>query len=158
MPWQDAARRAARQVAGQAVPVRHAAAVLVDQLLHGEARGGQLHAGLPDAAGHGVAAQARPPVAAVAVPPGAAALDQLAVEFETQWTVMTANERRVVAALSAGVSPLSRDGRDLGLKRPSSAQKSLESLLRRGIAEREDDGVRIVDPLLARWVTELRGR
>jgi uncharacterized protein len=88
----------------------------------------------------------------------AAALDQLSVEFETQWTVMTANERRVVAALSAGVSPLSRDGRDLGLKRPSSAQKSLEALLRRGIAEREDDGVRIVDPLLARWVTELRGR
>jgi hypothetical protein len=85
-------------------------------------------------------------------------LDQLAVEFETQWTMMTANERRVVAALAAGLSPLSRDGRDLGLKRPSSAQKSLEALVRRGVVEREDDGLRIVDPLLARWVSELRGR
>jgi hypothetical protein len=87
----------------------------------------------------------------------AAALDQLSVEFETQWTVMTANERRVVAALAAGVSPLSRDGRELGLKRPSSAQKSLEALVRRGVAERGEDGVRIVDPLLARWVADLRG-
>lgn len=86
----------------------------------------------------------------------AAALEQLAIEFEAQWTGMTANQRRVVAAVAAGLSPLSRDGRDLGLRQPSSAQKSVEALLSRGMLERDADALRVVDPLLALWVAQLR--
>jgi len=89
----------------------------------------------------------------------AASLDQLTIEFEAQWTAMTANERRVVAAVVAGLSPLSsRDGRQVGLRQPSSAQTAVESLMRRGMAERlPDRSLRIVDPLLALWVEQLRG-
>ncbi len=86
-----------------------------------------------------------------------AALDQLAIEFEAQWTGMSANERRVLAALAEGLSPLSKEGRRVGLRQPSSAQKPIESLVRRGMLERHRGGSpRIVDPLLALWVVGLR--
>lgn len=83
-------------------------------------------------------------------------LDQLAIEFEAQWTGMTANERRVLAALAAGLSPLSKEGRQVGLRQPSSAQKSIEALVRRGMLDRVPGGLRIIDPLLALWIAGLR--
>jgi hypothetical protein len=86
----------------------------------------------------------------------AATLAQLTIEFEALWTAMTANERRIVAAVAGGLSPLSRDGRAVGLRGPSSAQKAIEALIRRGMVERGDGGLHIVDPLLALWVAELR--
>jgi len=87
-----------------------------------------------------------------------ATLAQLAIEFETLWTSMGANERRVVAALAEGLSPVAtRDGRQVGLKRPSSAQRAIESLSSRGVLETErGSGSRLVDPLLALWVLQLR--
>ena len=86
-----------------------------------------------------------------------ATLDQLSVEFDAQWTAMSANERRVVAAVAEGLSPLSREGRQVGLRQPSSAQKAIEALVRRGMLDRPaGGGLRIIDPLLALWVAGLR--
>ena len=87
-----------------------------------------------------------------------ATLSQLEIEFETLWTSMGANEKRVVAALSEGLSPVgTRDGRQVGLKRPSSAQRAIESLSSRGVLESVPGaGSRLVDPLLALWVVRLR--
>src|SRR5690606_34841884 len=55
---QDAARRAARQVGGEAVPLGHAAAEILDQLARGGAGRRQLDAGVPDPARDRIAAQA----------------------------------------------------------------------------------------------------
>ena len=86
-----------------------------------------------------------------------ATLAQLTIEFEAVWTALTPNERRVVAAIAGGLSPLSaRDGRTVGLRGPSSAQKAIDALIRRGTLERGEGGLRVVDPLLALWVSELR--
>src|SRR6185369_13280013 len=56
----------------------HAAAELIDQLAHGDAGRSQLHAGILDAARDRVAAQADTVVAAVALPPVGAFLDDVA--------------------------------------------------------------------------------
>ena len=75
---QDAARRAAGQIAVELMPRQHAAAVLVDQLLHGDARRREVHAGLVDAARHRERAQPFAAVAAVRCEPLRALLDDLA--------------------------------------------------------------------------------
>ena len=62
---QDAARRAARQVGRECVPVAHPAAKLVDQLAHGDARRRELHAGILDSPRDGRSAQALAAVAAL---------------------------------------------------------------------------------------------
>ena len=54
---QDPARRTARKIAVELVARQHAAAVFVDQLAHGDARGREMHAGLRDAARHRKRAQ-----------------------------------------------------------------------------------------------------
>src|SRR3954468_22954618 len=58
--------------------VRHAAAELVDQFAPGDARGRKLHAGILDAARDRIAAQAVAIVAAMALPPVGALLDDVA--------------------------------------------------------------------------------
>src|SRR5207342_416449 len=75
---QDAARRAARKIGAELVTVSHAAAIFVDQFTHGEAGRGKLYAGLLDAPGDRVAAQAMAAVAALAGPPRSALLDEVA--------------------------------------------------------------------------------
>jgi len=86
------------------------------------------------------------------------ALGWVGTEFDVMWTALTANERRVLATLAAGASPLSVEGRRVGIRQPSTAQKSIASLLRRGLLEGRGSDVRIIDPLLALWIAELRGR
>ena len=75
---QDAAGRAARQIGVEGVAVGHAAAEFVDQFAHGEAGRRELDAGILDAAGDRIAAQAVAAVAAVALPPVRALLDDVA--------------------------------------------------------------------------------
>ena len=75
---QDAAGRAARQIGVEGVAVGHAAAIFVDQFAHGDAGRRELHAGILDAARHRIAAQAVAAVAAMALPPVGALLDDVA--------------------------------------------------------------------------------
>jgi uncharacterized protein len=75
-------------------------------------------------------------------------------ELRYQWDGLSANERRVVAAVASGLSPYQAEARALsGLATASSAQRAVESLLGRAILEREPDAPpQIVDPLFGRWV------
>src|SRR5438105_15163148 len=66
---QDAARRAARQIRVKIVPVRHAAAIFVDQFAHGDTGGGEMDAGMLDAARHRERAQTFAPVASLTSEP-----------------------------------------------------------------------------------------
>ncbi len=65
-----------------------------------------------------------------------------------------ANERRVLAAVASGLSPYQVAARAMvGIASPSSAQRAVRTLLDRALLDRdEDESLRIVDPMLARWV------
>jgi uncharacterized protein len=82
------------------------------------------------------------------------AIRAVAAELRYLWDGLSANERRVLAAVASGLSPYQAEARQIaGLASASSAQRSLEALLGRAILERvQDEGLRIVDPFLARWV------
>jgi hypothetical protein len=75
-------------------------------------------------------------------------------ELRTLWDGLSANERRVTAAVASGQSPYQAEARALtGLRNASSAQKPVDALVARSILARGDDNaLRVVDPLLARWV------
>jgi hypothetical protein len=75
------------------------------------------------------------------------------------WDGLSANERRVLAAVASRLSPYQAQARAMaGLASASSAQRAGQALLERAILEREDGGgLRIVDPLLARWVRRHAG-
>src|SRR5260370_27424610 len=60
------------------MPVRHAAAVFLDQLPRADARGGELHAGVLDAAGHRKAAQSLAVAPAIGGEPGGALFHDVA--------------------------------------------------------------------------------
>src|SRR5262249_23181321 len=75
---QDTARGSARQIRRELVSVAHAAAILVDELLHRDSGGREFHAGILDASGDREGAQARTAIAAVTLPPGDALLDEVA--------------------------------------------------------------------------------
>jgi hypothetical protein len=82
------------------------------------------------------------------------ALRQVEHELEYLWEALTANQRRVLAALASGFTPYGREAEVFyGLGR-SSAQRPVEALERSAVIERGADGHRhrIVDPLLRRWV------
>lgn len=84
-----------------------------------------------------------------------AALRMVDPELRFLWEPLTANEQRVIAALAAGYSPYQEEAKlFMGLANRSSAARSVENLEGKGIIERDDAGeqLRIVDPLLARWV------
>jgi uncharacterized protein len=75
-------------------------------------------------------------------------------ELRYLWDGLSANERRVLAAVASELSPYRAEARAMaGLASASSAQRAVETLLGRALLERQDDdGLRIVDPLFARWV------
>jgi uncharacterized protein len=75
-------------------------------------------------------------------------------ELRYLWEALTVNERRVLAALASDLSPYEAEARAMaGLATASSAQRAVEALRGRGILERAETGpVRVVDPLLTRWV------
>lgn len=75
-------------------------------------------------------------------------------ELRYLWDALSANERRVLAALASDLSPYEAEARAMaGLATASSAQRAVEALRGRGILERAEAGpVRVVDPLLVRWV------
>ncbi len=88
----------------------------------------------------------------------AGTLAWLGTEFEVMWTSWSSTERRVLAALADDLSPLSKDGRRVGLKHASSAQRPVAGLLRRGVLEGRGADLRIVDPMLALWISQLRAK
>lgn len=84
-----------------------------------------------------------------------AAIRAVDPELRTLWDGLSANERRVLLAVSSGLTPYQAEAQALtGMKGASSVQKPVEALLNRSILARpgEDGALAIVDPLLARWV------
>jgi hypothetical protein len=84
-----------------------------------------------------------------------AAVRLVAPELRYLWESLSANERRVLAALASELSPYREEARRLmGLANRSSAARAVAGLEGKTIVERVDDGerLRVVDPLLARWV------
>lgn len=81
----------------------------------------------------------------------AAAMSHAAPEFDMLWARLSANQQRVLRALRRLGSPFRTDAvRLLELPR-GSAQKTLRSLIAASVLEQDDESVRFVDPLLARW-------
>ena len=82
-----------------------------------------------------------------------AALRGVGPELKFLWDSLSPNERRVLGTLASGFSPYQREGElFFGLAGRSSAQRSVEALETRSIIEPTEPGLRIVDPLLERWV------
>ncbi len=76
------------------------------------------------------------------------------LELRYLWEGLSVNERRVLAAVASELSPYEAEARAMaGLATASSAQRATEALRGRAILEREaTEAIRIVNPLLARWV------
>lgn len=84
-----------------------------------------------------------------------AAMRSVDPELSYLWESLGANERRVLAALASELSPYQSEARRLtGLANRSSAARAVERLQGRAILERdgESEQLRILDPLLVRWV------
>jgi uncharacterized protein len=82
-----------------------------------------------------------------------AALRMTDAELRFLWDSLTTNEQRVIASLAAGFSPYQQEAKLLlGMANRSSAARAVETLEGRAVLERDDDALRIVDPLLGRWV------
>jgi hypothetical protein len=83
-----------------------------------------------------------------------AAMRSVDLELRYLWEGLSVNERRVLAAVASDLSPYQAEARSMaGLASASSAQRAADSLLARAVLERpEGEGLRILDPLLARWV------
>jgi uncharacterized protein len=75
-------------------------------------------------------------------------------ELRYLWESLSANERRVLAALASELSPYQQEARRLmGLANRSSAARAVAGLEAKTTVERVgDEQLRIVDPMLARWV------
>jgi hypothetical protein len=89
-----------------------------------------------------------------------AAMRAVDPELRYLWESLSANERRVLAALASGFSPYQQEAERLtGLANRSSAARAVASLEGKTIVERVDDSqqMNIVDPLLARWVRRQGG-
>jgi len=82
------------------------------------------------------------------------ALRSVELELRYLWEGLSANQRRVLVAVASGVSPYQAEARAIaGLASASSGQRAAGALLDRAILERDDaEALRILDPLLARWV------
>ncbi len=82
------------------------------------------------------------------------AMRSVGPELRYLWDGLSVNERRVLAALASDLSPYESEARAMaGLATASSAQRAIGALERRAIVERQpSDAMRILDPLLARWV------
>jgi hypothetical protein len=88
-----------------------------------------------------------------------AAMRQVDAEMRGLWESLSANERRVLLGVAAGLSPTASETVAMtGLRSRSSAQRATEPLVGRGVLEREaDESYRIVDPLLQRWTLRRPG-
>jgi uncharacterized protein len=89
-----------------------------------------------------------------------AAMRAVDPELRCLWESLSANERRVLAALASGFSPYQLQARRLtGLANRSSAARAVASLEGKTTVERIDHSgqLSIVDPLLARWVRRQGG-
>lgn len=77
----------------------------------------------------------------------------LDAELRQLWQALSANERRVVVALAGGLSPYSEAAqRTTGLKRASSGQAAVETLLDRTVVDHDEhESLRIVDPMFVLW-------
>lgn len=81
-----------------------------------------------------------------------AAMRAVDTELEYLWDSFSANERRVIAALASDLSPYTSEALAItGLATASSAQRAVDILEKRAIIERDDDELRVVDPLVRRW-------
>jgi hypothetical protein len=87
-----------------------------------------------------------------------ATMRQVDPEMRGLWEALSANERRVLLGVASGLSPTQGAMVALtGLRSRSSAQTAADALLGRGVLERRDDTVTIVDPLLERWTRRRPG-
>lgn len=89
-----------------------------------------------------------------------AAMRAVDPELRYLWDALSANERRVLVALASGLSPYQLQARRLtGLASGSSAARAVANLEGKTAVEHveEDEQLRIVDPLLARWVRRQGG-
>jgi len=75
-------------------------------------------------------------------------------ELRYLWDGLSVNERRVLAAVASELSPYEAEARAMaGLATASSAQRAVATLQSRTIVEADQaESIRIVDPLLVRWV------
>lgn len=83
------------------------------------------------------------------------ALRSVDTELRYLWEGLTANERRVLRTAGSGISPYTAEARAMtGLASASSAQRAVRTLRGRAIVEEvgADEDLRLVDPLLSRWV------
>jgi hypothetical protein len=88
-----------------------------------------------------------------------AALHDAQPEFEAVWRSLAGNERRVAVALALGLPPFGKESqRQTGLASASAAQRAIERLLERGLAERETDPAVLTDPLLSTWLAREHSR
>jgi hypothetical protein len=85
-----------------------------------------------------------------------AAMRAVEPELRNLWGGLSANERRVLAALASRYSPYEREARVvMGLANRSSAARAVAGLEGKTIVERvngDGDGRHIVDPLFGRWI------
>lgn len=82
-----------------------------------------------------------------------AALRMAEPELRYLWDPLSTNEQRVISALAAGYSPYQQEAKLLlGIASRSSAARAVETLEGKAIIERDGDVLRIIDPLLGRWV------
>lgn len=83
-----------------------------------------------------------------------ASLRAVDAELRFLWDSLSANERRVLAAVASGFSPYGSQARAYtGLRNSSSAQRAAKALATRSVLEDDDGGdLTVLDPLLARWV------
>lgn len=82
-----------------------------------------------------------------------AALRMSDPELRYLWEALSTNAQRVVASLAAGYSPYQQEAKlMMGIANRSSAARSVETLEGKAVIERDGDELRIVDPLLGRWV------
>jgi uncharacterized protein len=87
-----------------------------------------------------------------------ATMRQVDAEMRGLWESLSANERRVLLGVASGLSPTQAETVALtGIRSRSSAQHAADVLLGRGVLERRDESVGIVDPLLERWVRRRPG-
>lgn len=90
-----------------------------------------------------------------------AAMRSVDPELRYLWESLSANERRVLAALASDYSPYQKEARlMMGLANRSSAARAVAGLEGKTIVERVGDSEKllIVDPLFARWVRRHGGR
>jgi hypothetical protein len=88
----------------------------------------------------------------------AAALAELAAEFDAGWRHLSTNEQKALRSLAAtGGSPLQTPVLEsLGLAK-SSARSALVALQASAIVERDGDRYALTDPLFEEWIAGLRG-